>query len=77
VLATGSVVSDAPTDRPTVLSSVGVFTELVSLYSTYFGGGEGLVAQHVATTADPIRAVRLGMNATYGALAGLVAFRVR
>jgi low temperature requirement protein LtrA len=76
VLTIGRVISNAPTDPATVLASVAVFAALVCLWATYFAGGEDLFARHVLTTIDPIRAVRVGINVTYGALAGLVATAV-
>ncbi len=76
VLLVGPVMSDTPTDLPTVLASIGVFVALACLWATYFGGGEDVVADHMTASFGPIRSVRLGMNATYGDFAGLVAFAV-
>ncbi|MGW4323486.1 low temperature requirement protein A [Streptomyces sp. NPDC004684] len=76
VLTAGATMAQAAFDPPTVTASAGVFVALVCLWAAYFGGGEDVVAVHVATTSDPIRSVRWGINATYGALAGLVALSV-
>lgn len=76
VLTIGHVIAEAPFTLATAVAAVGVLVALLCLWATYFGGGERLVAAHLGTTADPIRAVRLGANVTYGVLAGLVAVAV-
>ncbi|MEV6702912.1 low temperature requirement protein A [Streptomyces sp. NPDC051453] len=76
VLTIGGAMSQAPVELPAIAASAGAFAALVCLWAAYFGGGEDVVAVHIATTSDPIRSVRWGMNATYVALAGLVALAV-
>ncbi|MBD0670203.1 low temperature requirement protein A [Streptomyces sp. CBMA156] len=76
VLTAGRAMSDAPVDAPSILAGAGVFTALVCLWAVYFRGGEEVVTSSVATTADPVRAVRLGVNGAYGVLAALVALAV-
>ncbi|GGR50353.1 membrane protein [Streptomyces cinereoruber] len=76
VLTIGRTMAVVPVDAPAVLASAGVFVALVSLWAVYFGGGEDVVAVHVARTSDPIRSVRWGINVTYCALAALVTVAV-
>ncbi|MEW5654228.1 low temperature requirement protein A [Streptomyces cinereoruber] len=76
VLTIGRTMTTVTVDVPTVLAFVGVFVALVSLWAVYFGGGEDVVAMHVARTSDPIRSVRWGINVTYCALAALVSVAV-
>ncbi|MEU9064910.1 low temperature requirement protein A [Streptomyces sp. NPDC048430] len=76
VLTTGRVMSDAPVDAPTIFATAGVFAALVCLWAVYFGGGEDVFTTAVATTTDPVRSVRLGVNSAYVVLAALVALAV-
>ncbi|MCX5126772.1 low temperature requirement protein A [Streptomyces sp. NBC_00347] len=76
VLTAGRAMSDAPVDAPSMLATAGVFTALVCLWATYFGGGEEVVTTFVAHTTDPVGAVRLGVNSAYVLMAALVAFAV-
>lgn len=76
VLTVGGAISGAHIDIATILASVGVFVALVCLWAVYFGGGEDVVHNYVATTTNPIRSVRWGLNITYVILAGLVALAV-
>ncbi|MEU1228816.1 low temperature requirement protein A [Streptomyces sp. NPDC005828] len=76
VLTAGVAISQAPVDLPSVLAGVGVFTALVSLWAAYFGGGEDVITTAIATTPDPVRSVRLGVNSAYLVLAALVALAV-
>ncbi|MFE3634675.1 low temperature requirement protein A [Streptomyces sp. NPDC059168] len=76
VLTTGSAMTDAPVDTPTVFTAAGVFAALVCLWALYFGGGEDVFSTAVATTTDPVRSVRLGVNSAYVVLAALVALAV-
>lgn len=76
VFTVGATMAEVSFDPPTMTAFAGVFVALVCLWAVYFGGGEEVVTVHVAGTRDPIRSVRWGINATYGALAGLVALSV-
>ncbi|MCD0449127.1 low temperature requirement protein A [Actinocorallia sp. API 0066] len=76
ILTVGPAVADAPVDVPTVAGTTGVFVALVCLWGSYFGGGEDVIARHLATTRDPLRSVRLAINTTYATLTGLVLFAV-
>lgn len=76
VLTIGRVITQAPLSPATALAALGVLVALLCLWAMYFGGGERLIAAQLGRTADPIRAVRLGANVTYGVLAGLVAVAV-
>lgn len=76
VLTAGRVMADAPFGLPSVLATAGVFTALVCLWAAYFGGGEDIFRTTVATTTDPVRSVRLGVNSAYVVLGGLVALAV-
>ncbi|MET7511668.1 low temperature requirement protein A [Streptomyces albidoflavus] len=73
ILTIGRTMSEATIDLPTVAAFVGIFVTLVCLWAAYFGGGEDIVAAHIHATADRIRSVRLGLNATYCTLASLIA----
>ncbi|MER8232459.1 low temperature requirement protein A [Streptomyces sp. NPDC094049] len=76
VLTAGRAMSDAPVDAPSVLATAGVFVALVCLWAAYFGGGEDVVRTVLATTPDPVRALRLGVNSVYLVMAALVALAV-
>ncbi|MFE3071421.1 low temperature requirement protein A [Streptomyces sp. NPDC059247] len=76
VLTAGRAMADAPVDAPSVLATAGVFVALVCLWAAYFGGGEDVVRTVLATTPDPVRALRLGVNSVYPVLAALVALAV-
>ncbi|MEW1697208.1 MULTISPECIES: low temperature requirement protein A [unclassified Streptomyces] len=76
VLTAGRAMTDAPVDAPSVLATAGVFVALVCLWAAYFGGGEDVVRTVLATTPDPVRALRLGVNSAYLVLAALVALAV-
>ncbi|MGR6999336.1 low temperature requirement protein A [Yinghuangia aomiensis] len=76
VLTAGRAMSEAPVDAPSVLATTGVFIALVCLWAVYFGGGEDVVTTAIATTTDPVRSVRLGVNSAYLVLAALVALAV-
>jgi low temperature requirement protein LtrA len=76
VLTAGAAMAAAPVDPYSVLATAGVFTALVCLWAVYFGGGEDVFTTAVATTADPVRSVRLGVNSAYIVLAALAALAV-
>ncbi|MGV9341101.1 low temperature requirement protein A [Streptomyces sp. NPDC003688] len=76
VLTAGRALADAPVEWSTVLAGAGVFTALVCLWSVYFGGGEDVFRTAVATTDNPLRSVRMGVNSAYVVLAALVAMAV-
>lgn len=76
VLTAGRAMSEAPVDVASVLATAGVFIALVCLWAVYFGGGEDVFTTAVATSEDPVRSVRLGVNSAYVVLAALVALAV-
>jgi low temperature requirement protein LtrA len=76
VLTIGRAISEAPNDVSTTLAAAGVFVTLVCLWAAYFDGSEEILGAHLQSTADPIRSVRLAINAMYVGLAGLVAVAV-
>ncbi|WP_406859099.1 low temperature requirement protein A [Streptomyces sp. HUAS MG47] len=76
VLTIGTAIADAPVDVPTVTTALGAFVALVYLCASYFRGGENVLALHVATTSDPLLAVRHAVSGQYPTLAGLVAVAV-
>jgi low temperature requirement protein LtrA len=49
---------------------------VVALWAVFFGGSNPRVRAHLDETTDPVRAARLGLNAMYVVLAGLVALAV-
>ncbi|MFJ6014968.1 low temperature requirement protein A [Streptomyces sp. NPDC092952] len=76
VLTIGAAISDAPVEAATVAAGLGVFVALVCLCSSYFQGGEDILARHVADTADKLLPVRRAVSGQYPTLAGLVALAV-
>lgn len=76
VLTIGGAISHAPVEVGTVTAGVGVFVALVCLCSSYFHGGEDILARHVATAVDKLRPVRHAVSGQYTTLAGLVALAV-
>jgi low temperature requirement protein LtrA len=76
ILTTGTAISDAPTDAPTLIAGAGGFALVAALWALYFGGSPRIVERGTIRGADPIWTARMGANGQYVVLAGLVATAV-
>jgi low temperature requirement protein LtrA len=76
ILTTGTAIAQAPTDVATVFAGAAGFALVAALWALYFAGSSRIVEPRTTPVPDPIWAARMGANAHYMVLAGLVATAV-
>ena len=76
VLTTGTAIVAAPTTLVTVLTGAAAMVSVMALWVLAFLRTGELVLQHVAQTADPMRATRRAGDAVLVMFAGLIAVAV-
>lgn len=72
VLTSATAIAETPTEPMVLLAGLAAFGLVAALWAFYFAGSPAIVDPREADTPDPIWTARMGANAQYVVLAGLV-----